>query len=219
MNRATETAAAAGNLKKFPKIFSDSGQRGCVEKMPRFADRCISVFANLIHPDSRGREESGGGTGGFGGPGTCNACTQSPPGPREIVLSGWMCTTLAERLDELVPSLLADPGVPAVPAEAGHISVRRQQFIGSRTGESMRCRVVASPGRLSFRHGRAPPSTDLSTRSPAISADLRQSRPRWFPTPPGGGLNFERMLGAGLVGGVCAGLGAAVGTLIERARR
>ncbi len=175
MNRSTETAAAAENLMKSPNIFSASDRRACVKKMPLFADRCISVSANLIHPVYRGREESGGGTGGFGGPGTFDACTQSPPGPREIVPSGWMCTTLTERLDEFVPSLLADLGVQAVPAEAGNISVRRQRFFGSRTGESMRSRVVASRGRLSFQHGGAPPSTDLSTRSPAISADLRQS--------------------------------------------
>src|SRR5436305_11883381 len=35
--------------------------------------------------------------------------------------------------------------------------------------------LVASLGRLSFHHGGTPPSTDLSTRSMAISADFRRS--------------------------------------------
>jgi hypothetical protein len=40
-----------------------------------------------------------------------------------------------------------------------------------------------------------------------------------FPAPPGGGINFTRILGAAVVGGVCGGVGGAVGKLIESARR
>jgi hypothetical protein len=39
--------------------------------------------------------------------------------------------------------------------------------------------------------------------------------PRLFPTPPGGIFNWERILWAGLVGGVCAGIGAGIGKLID----
>jgi hypothetical protein len=39
--------------------------------------------------------------------------------------------------------------------------------------------------------------------------------PKLFPTPPGGGINFERTLWAGVVGAVAAVIGAGVGKLIE----
>jgi hypothetical protein len=43
--------------------------------------------------------------------------------------------------------------------------------------------------------------------------------PRLFPTPPGGGLNVERILWAGIVGGACAGIGAGLGKLIDGLRK
>jgi uncharacterized membrane protein len=42
--------------------------------------------------------------------------------------------------------------------------------------------------------------------------------PKWFPIPPGGGFNFTRILVAGLVGGVFAVMGAAVGKLVDGLR-
>ena len=43
--------------------------------------------------------------------------------------------------------------------------------------------------------------------------------PRFFPTPPGGGFNYERILAAGGVGLVSALIGAGIGTLIEKLRK
>ena len=40
----------------------------------------------------------------------------------------------------------------------------------------------------------------------------------WFAPPPGGGINWLRMLAAALVGAVCGGLGYAIGTWIQRSR-
>jgi hypothetical protein len=42
--------------------------------------------------------------------------------------------------------------------------------------------------------------------------------PKWFPMPPGGGFNFTRIQVAGLVGGVFAVMGAAVGKLVDGLR-
>jgi hypothetical protein len=42
---------------------------------------------------------------------------------------------------------------------------------------------------------------------------------RLFPAPPGGGLNLERVLRAGVVGGACAAVGAGVGKLVESLRK
>jgi hypothetical protein len=39
------------------------------------------------------------------------------------------------------------------------------------------------------------------------------------PAPRGGGLDWDRVQSAGIVGGVCAAVGAGVGKLIERLRR
>lgn len=43
--------------------------------------------------------------------------------------------------------------------------------------------------------------------------------PQLFPTPPGGGINLMRILGAGAVGAVCGVIGAGVGVLIDKLRK
>ncbi|MFO0969086.1 MAG: hypothetical protein U0793_26325 [Gemmataceae bacterium] len=43
--------------------------------------------------------------------------------------------------------------------------------------------------------------------------------PRFIPSPPEGGFNWERVLWAGLVGGVSALIGAGVGLIIEKMTR
>jgi hypothetical protein len=43
--------------------------------------------------------------------------------------------------------------------------------------------------------------------------------PRFFPPPPGGGFDWQRMLWAAIVGGICGGVGAAVGKLIDVMRK
>jgi hypothetical protein len=43
--------------------------------------------------------------------------------------------------------------------------------------------------------------------------------PNLFPTPPGGGMNWERVMWAGIVGGLSALIGAGIGKLIENARK
>lgn len=39
---------------------------------------------------------------------------------------------------------------------------------------------------------------------------------RFFPRRTGGGFNLEQMMWAGIVGGVCAAIGASIGKIIER---
>jgi hypothetical protein len=43
--------------------------------------------------------------------------------------------------------------------------------------------------------------------------------PQLFPTPPGGGFNMMRIVAAGVVGAVCAVIGAGVGGLIDKLRQ
>jgi hypothetical protein len=43
--------------------------------------------------------------------------------------------------------------------------------------------------------------------------------PKFWPTPPGGGMNFPRIIGAGIAGGVGAFLGIFVVKLVERFRK
>jgi hypothetical protein len=43
--------------------------------------------------------------------------------------------------------------------------------------------------------------------------------PQLFPTPPGGGMNWTRVMWAGIVGGVSALIGAGIGKLIDSARK
>ena len=46
-------------------------------------------------------------------------------------------------------------------------------------------------------------------------AGFQAVAPRLLPTPPGGGINMERVLWAGVVGAVCAVVGAGIGKLID----
>lgn len=43
--------------------------------------------------------------------------------------------------------------------------------------------------------------------------------PKFFPRPPGGGINLTQVLGAALVGGICGALGGVIGKLIEGLRK
>lgn len=40
--------------------------------------------------------------------------------------------------------------------------------------------------------------------------------PTWFPRQPGQGINFEQTFWAAMVGGVSAGIGSLIGTMIAR---
>lgn len=48
---------------------------------------------------------------------------------------------------------------------------------------------------------------------------FQAAAPSLFPQPAGAGFNTQRMLWAGIVGGICAGIGAAIGKLIDSLRK